>query len=527
MAKNQMPAVQGLAAVKYFPSFSRITGRKEEQINTAEIETIDQLLDYLWETYGEAVGFLLDEWGSLKSTARILINDLPLEDAIDQRIKQGDLITILPSNPKVYFEAYGCSASLADAEMTIGQLLMDGFELAKSPEEADVNIIVTCTVKSATANHMVSRIERLSGTNIPLVVAGCMPKTEMASIEKISPKASMLGPNSIEKSVEVVRAAIAGKKLVIINDSQRPKLQLPKFRINPIVEILEIASGCLSACTFCQVKIAKGRLKSYPIDQIIDEANRAVREGCKEIWLTSTDNGCYGMDMRTNLAQLINSVSNIEGNFWIRVGMMNPIHLRRITNALLRSYSNSKVFKFLHIPVQSGSETILKAMKRGHTVKDFEVLANNFRNAFPFSSLSTDVIVGYPGESASDFEETLSLIERVQPEVVNISKFGARAGTEASKLTQLPTNVVSTRTKELVNHVKSTGQGRNERWLGWEGEIIVDEKGTKQGTWVGRNVAYRPVVVASEQKLLGKTIAICVNAVTSTYLLGNIVGRAA
>ena len=522
-----MLSVQGLATVKYSPTLGRIIGREEEQIDTAGIETIERLLDYLREISGEAAEVLLDEQGSLKSTARILINDLPLGDAINQRIRQGDVITVIPSILKVYFEAYGCSASLADAEMTIGQLLMDGFELAKSPEEADANIIVTCTVKSATANHMISRIGRLSSTNLPLVVAGCMPKTELATIEKINPKASMLGPNSIEKSVEVVRSAIAGKKLIIIDDSQRPKLQLPRLRMNPIIEILEIASGCLSACTFCQVKISKGRLRSYPIDQITEEADRAIREGCKEIWLTSTDNGCYGKDMGTSIAELINSVSNVEGNFWIRVGMMNPIHLRRITNALFKSYSNSKVFKFLHMPVQSGSEPILKAMRRGHTVKDLEVLADAFRNAFALSSLSTDIIVGYPGESPGDFEETLSLIERVQPEVVNISKFGARAGTEASKLKQLPTDVVSSRTKELVDLVKSTGRIRNERWLGWEGEIIVDEKGTKQGTWVGRNVAYRPVVVASSEKLLGKTVEVRINDVTSTYLLGNVVGRAA
>ena len=146
---------------------------------------------------------------------------------------------------------------------------------------------------------------------------------------------------------------------------------------------------------------------------------------------------------------------------------------------------------------------------------------------FALSTLSTDIIVGYPGESLGDFEETLSLIERVQPEVVNISKFGARAGTEASKLKQLPTEVVSTRTKELVDLVKSTGRIRNERWLGWEGEIIVDEKGTKQGTWMGRNPAYRPVVVASTEKLLGKTVEVRVNDLTNTYLLGNLVGRAA
>lgn len=511
--ETQMLAVQSRAKVRYLRTLSETTGKKEEDVYLNGVETVAQLLENLERRYGNF------------QNAKILVNGIPAET--NQKIQHGDAITILPdSAPKVYVETYGCSASMADAEMTIGQLLNNGFELTNSIAESDVNIIVTCTVKSATANHMLSRIRKLSSVGPPLVVAGCMPKTEAGTISKINPQASMLGPSSIDKSVDVVKSAMLGKKLIVVDDSPRPKIQLPRFRMNPMVEILEIANGCLSSCTFCQVKIAKGQLRSYPMDAIVEEARNAIKDGCKEIWLTSTDNGCYGKEMRTNIAELVDAVASIDGEFWIRVGMMNPVHMRRMTKALMQSFANPKVFKFLHIPVQSGSEIILEAMKRGHTVKEFELLANAFRDNHPFSSLSTDIIVGYPGESEADSDKTLSLIERIQPDVVNVSKFGARPGTQASKLKQLPTTIVSRRTKELVGLVKEVGKKRNERWLGWEGSIIIDELGSKAGTWVGRNSAYRPIAVKSSEQILGKTVQVKITDFTSSYLFGYITGSA-
>lgn len=505
-----MLAMQSPATVRYMRTLSQITGRKEEYVDA--------------QTVAELIAKLESKYNNDFQSSKILINGIPAGK--EQQITNGDIIALIPqdSATKVYVETYGCSASMADAEMTIGQLLNNGFKLTNNMADSDVNVIVTCSVKSATANHMLSRIRKLSNTGLPLVVAGCMPKTEERAIEKINSNASMLGPNSIDKTVDVVKSTMFGKKLIVLNDSPRPKINLPRFRMNPIVEVLEIANGCLSSCTFCQVKIAKGKLRSYPMDSIVEEAKNSINQGCKEIWLTSTDNGCYGKDMMTSLPELIDAIVEIDGEFWIRVGMMNPVHMRRTAKALTKSYSSTKVFKFLHIPVQSGSETILKAMKRGHSVEDFELLVNEFRNSHPDSSLSTDIIVGYPDESESDFEDTLSLIEKVQPEVVNISKFGARPGTAAAKLKQLPTTIVSKRTKEIVELVKAAGKKRNERWLNCEGVIIIDEEGSKAGTWVGRNSAYRPVAIRSSEKLFGKKVNAKITGFTSSYLMGEIAG---
>jgi MiaB-like tRNA modifying enzyme len=503
--------MQTPAMVRYMQSLSQITGRKEEFFDS------DQ-------TVAELIAQLESKYKNSFKNLKILINGVPAWK--DHMIRNGDTVALIPQDatPKVYVESYGCSASMADAEMTVGQLLNNGFKLSNNMDDSDVNVIVTCSVKSATASHMLSRIRKLSNTGSPLVVAGCMPKTEASAIEKINPNASMLGPNSIDKSLDVVNSAILGKKLIVLNDSPRPKINLPRFRMNPIVEVLEIANGCLGSCTFCQVKIAKGKLRSYPMHAIVEEAKRSISQGCKEIWLTSTDNGCYGKDMMISLPDLIDAIAGIDGEFWIRVGMMNPVHMRGTARSLMKAYSSPKVFKFLHIPVQSGSETILRAMKRGHSVGDFELLSNMFRNSHSDSSLSTDIIVGYPDESKSDFEDTLSLIERVQPEIANVSKFGARPGTVAAKLKQLSTTIVSRRTKELVELVKAVGKKRNERWLNWEGTIIIDEEGSKTGTWVGRNLAYSPVAIKSSDRLLGKKVNVKITGFTNSYLMGEIAG---
>ena len=157
------------------------------------------------------------------------------------------------------------------------------------------------------------------------------------------------------------------------------KVGLPKVRLNQTVGIVEIASGCMSECTFCQTKLSKGDLTSYRLGDIIRQVQTEINEGCKEIWLTSTDNGCYGFDIGTDLPELVNKVGEIPEDFMVRVGMMNPMYMPRIKENLLESFDNNKVFKFLHIPVQSGSDKVLHDMKRGHTAGTFREMVEKAR----------------------------------------------------------------------------------------------------------------------------------------------------
>ncbi|HEY8111182.1 MAG TPA: tRNA (N(6)-L-threonylcarbamoyladenosine(37)-C(2))-methylthiotransferase, partial [Candidatus Nitrosotenuis sp.] len=310
---------------------------------------------------------------------------------------------------KIWVESYGCSASFADAEMISGMIINGGHTLAVNSKDSDLNLIVTCSVKDVTANKMVNRIKRLKSK--PLIVAGCLAKAEPKTVEKFSSGASLMGPNSIGKTLQIINHTLLGKRDVELSDTDITKTGLPKVRLNPVVGIVEIASGCMSDCTFCQTKLAKGDLKSYRIGDIVRQVTEEVKDGCKEIWLTSTDNGCYGLDIGTTLPRLVEEVSGIPSDFMVRVGMMNPMYMPRIKDDLIKSFESDKVYKFLHVPVQSGSDQVLHDMKRGHTEATFRDLVKKFRKKFDRFTISTDVIVGFPTETESDFEKTVNLIK--------------------------------------------------------------------------------------------------------------------
>ncbi len=416
---------------------------------------------------------------------------------------------------KIWVEAYGCSASFADSEMISGLILNGGHTLAKNISDSDLNLIVTCSVKDATANKMINRIKKLKSK--PLIVAGCLPKAEKSTVEKFGPHASLLGPNSIGKTLDVISSTLKGKKRIELEDSDVAKVGLPKVRLNPVVGIVEIAGGCMSECTFCQTKLSKGDLRSYRIGDIVRQVKYDVDNGCKEIWLSSTDNGCYGFDIGTDLPRLISAVGEIERDFMIRIGMMNPMYMPRIRDGLLRSFENTKVFKFLHIPVQSGSNRVLKEMKRGHTSQVFRDANDKFRKKFGRFTISTDIIVGFPSESDEDFEETVDLIKETRPDVINLSRYSARPGTKAAKMTQLDVSEVKRRSKVVYELAKNIINERNVEWVGWRGEVLFDE--SSDGIIKGRNFAYKPVVVGENVKL-GQKIKVEIIKATPYGLYG-------
>ena len=416
---------------------------------------------------------------------------------------------------RIWVEAYGCSASFADSEMISGLIVNGGHTLAQSTSDSDLNLIVTCSVKDVTANKMVHRIKQLKSK--PLIVAGCLPKAERTTVEKFGPHASMLGPNSIGKTLDVIDFTLKGKKKIELEDSDSSKVGLPKVRLNPVIGIIEIASGCMSECTFCQTKLSKGYLRSYRMGDIVRQIRHDVDDGCKEIWLSSTDNGCYGLDIGTDLPSLITSVAEINQDFMIRVGMMNPMYMPRIRDGLLKAFENDKVFKFLHIPVQSGSNRVLKEMKRGHTADVFRVTNEKFQKKFDKFTISTDIIVGFPSESEDDFEQTVELIKEVRPDVINLSRYSARPGTKASKMKQLDVSEVKRRSKVVFELAKKIAYERNKEWLGWKGKVLFDE--ISDGVIKGRNFAYKPVVI-DEEKKLGKKIKVEIIKATQNGLYG-------
>ena len=418
---------------------------------------------------------------------------------------------------KIWVEAHGCSASFADSEMISGLVVNGGHTLAASEKDSDLSVLITCSVKDVTAHKMVHRIKKLRSA--PLVVAGCLPKAEKNTVEKFSPNASMLGPNSLGRTLDVIESTLHGIKKIELEDTDASKVGLPKVRLNPVIGIIEIASGCMSQCTFCQTKISKGELQSYRVGDIVRQVRQEIKDGCVEVWLTSTDNGCYGLDIGSSLPELVSNVSEIKQDFMVRVGMMNPMYLPRIQKGLLGSFESDRVFKFLHIPVQSGSDKVLKEMKRQHTAKIYHDANAAFREKFEKFTIATDIIVGFPTETEEDFVKTVDLIKSTRPDVVNLSRYSARDGTKAAKLEQIDISEVKRRSKIVFDLAKKISLERNKEWIGWEGQVLFDER--SEGKTKGRNFAYKQIVT-DQYVELGHKVNVKITGAAPNGLYGTV-----
>jgi MiaB/RimO family radical SAM methylthiotransferase len=266
-------------------------------------------------------------------------------------------------------------------------------------------------------------------------------------IRERNQNAALLGTHHLAEIAEVVENVSKGTYPIITGPTRREKLGLPRVRSKKETAIIEIADGCLGNCSYCATRLAKGPLFSYRPSSIVKEVNCALAQNCKRIWFTAQDTAAYGEDIGTNLPFLLGLLP--AGNYQVRVGMMNPNTALPILKELIEAYKDKRIWKFLHLPLQSGSNEILKAMNRPYTVQDFERIVSEFRKVFPKLILWTDVIVGYPGETEKQFQETVELLKRMKFDKVNISRFAKRDKTAAAELKQLPTDVLKKRTEAL------------------------------------------------------------------------------
>ena len=402
--------------------------------------------------------------------------------------------------PRIYVESYGCSANTADMEIAKGMLSYEGHSLTLTLEQADVAIVFTCIVKTPTERKVIKKIKSIRNKGVPLIVAGCMPKALTRVVDEIAPNACMIGPDDLDKIPTTVVDILQGKRSIHINGDSYDRGCQPRYRVNPLIHIAPIASGCLGNCTYCIVKHARGKLHSFPHREIITGVGQALNEGCREVWVTAEDTAAYNDD-GVRLPDLVQMLCEFDDDFRIRVGMMTPNQVYPILEDLLEAYDNEKVFKFLHLPVQSGNDEILQRMNRRYTVKEFKDLVSTFRERFPKISISTDIICGFPGETDEQFNDSRNLIQNLRPDVLNISRYWERPGTEAEKMNgKLHGRVTKERSRRLTTLWKQLAMDVGSRWVGWEGDILLDEYG-KGISKVGRNYAYKPVAVVTDRSI--------------------------
>ena len=424
---------------------------------------------------------------------------------------------------QVYIETYGCSANQSHSEAMMGILKNSGYKIVKNPEDSDVIILNTCIVKEPTEKRMIYRIKSIRDTypEKKLIVAGCMPAGEYELLRKIEPYASIIGPKSSLKVVECVKNTLNGHRVVYL-DENKDLLCRPKLRFNQFINIVEISQGCLGNCAYCIVKKAKGYLKSYPIEDIVRDIEMSLPE-CKEVWLTSQDCGCYGLDIGVTLVDLLKKIEKIPEKFRVRIGMANPNYILPVLDELLECYKSDKIYKFLHIPVQSGSDDALKAMNRHYFSEDFKQIVAKFRKNIPNVTIWTDIIVGFPGETDNDFKETIKLIKETKPDFVNVSKFGVRPGTEAEKMEKVDSETIKKRSRELSDLVDKISLEKNREWIGKKCKILVTETGKNKNQYIGRNESYKSVLIETEKNILGKIVTVRVTGAKKSHLTGEII----
>jgi threonylcarbamoyladenosine tRNA methylthiotransferase CDKAL1 len=417
---------------------------------------------------------------------------------------------------KVHVEVYGCSSNQADAEIASGLLADAGHTLVDSTDEADVSVILTCIVKTPTETKIVRRLGELAGRHV--VVAGCMPKALRSLVEETIPGACLVGPDDLARIPEAVEEAVAGGRAVYLEGSSPDRTCLPRERRSNLIHIAPIAAGCLGNCSYCIVKMARGRLYSFPPDGIVADAEAAVASGCKEIWVTAEDTAAYDFE-GVRLPELIDRLCGIDGRFMVRIGMTTPNSALPIFDDLSEAFRGKKVYKFLHVPVQSGSDVVLARMRRKYTVTEFKELITLFKEAIPGIGIATDIICGFPGETEEQFGESLSLVEWLRPDMLNRSRFWPRPGTEAAGMKdQFPSRVTKDRSRVLDELWWKVNADLNQAWVGWEGDVLLDKLG-HSGFKEGRTSTYKAVVLKT-RNMLGDYVRVRVTEAAKGYLIG-------
>ena len=421
---------------------------------------------------------------------------------------------------KINFITQGCSSNLRESELMMGLLQNSGYETSHQKQDADANVINICTVKGDfTALREIRKIKK-EFPGKKLIIAGCITESIVPKIKELDSEASFVNTHNFGKISTVVDNSLSGTALELLDKKYESKVNLPSVRKNPVIGIVPILNGCNYFCTFCSTKLVKGKLVSYSMDDIRQDVKEHLKAGCKEIWITSNDTGAYMVEQggKQKLTELMEQILSIPLDFKVRIGMMNPGNTILILDKLIEIYRHEKMFKFLHIPLQAGNNQILKDMNRKYNVGEFIEVVKAFRKEIPEITISTDMIVGFPTETDEQFNDSIKVLNKIKPDVVNISRYQPREETIAAKMKQLSSITLQKRSKIMSETFRNNAFESNQKWVGWEGKILIDENG-KIDSFVGRNYCYKPVIVKGNYRL-GDEIDVKITDATSFDLRG-------
>ncbi len=430
---------------------------------------------------------------------------------------------------------YGCQQNEADSERIAGMLSQMGYIITKDKTIADIIIINTCAVREHAelkALSIAGELKHLKQKHPGLLVGigGCMVSQEHR-VEDVKHKYPYIdfvfGTSMLYRLPEIIfRKMSLGKRQFFLDDSQGNIAEgIPVVRDSSFKAWVSIMYGCNNFCSYCIVPYVRGRERSRQPEDIISEIKTLASEGYKEITLLGQNVNSYGkdLDMDIDFADLLQMISDIPGEFILRFMTSHP---KDATHKLIDVIASStKIAKAFHLPLQSGSDRILKEMNRHYTRESYLELIDYMRSKIPDIAITSDIIVGFPGESEEDFEETLKILERVRYDNIYSFIYSKRKGTPAASMDcQIPEDVKSERMSRLIDKQMAISNEGNKKYLGSELTVLVECRSkTDSSKLTGRSEGNRLVHFEGDDSLIGRFIKVKITKADTFSLMGEII----
>ena len=438
---------------------------------------------------------------------------------------------------KLHLITYGCQMNEYDSERVAGLLRAQQYELTDRPDDADLILLNTCAIREKCEEKVFSQLGVLKHLkrgrpDLIIGVMGCMAQLQQGKIQERAPYVDLVfGSPAIARVGELVARVKAGRRPVLeTGEGPLVKITARPEAVDRLKAFVTVMEGCEKHCTFCVVPTTRGRERSHTPATIVAEIRGLAAGGCKEVTLLGQTVNAYGRDLTppTDLAALLEQVNDIEGVERIRFTTSNPYNL---TSRLIRAIRDvPKVVEHLHLPLQSGSDRVLERMNRGYTRTRYLELIAEIRETVPDIALSTDLIVGFPGETDGDFAETVDMVEGVGYDNVFVFRYSRRPGTAAAVMPdQVPDEVKASRNSALLEVTVRVAAGRSRRLEGRVMPVLVDgtsRKNPREAT--GRTRCNRVVNFdTGGRDLLGRVVPVCITQALPHSLRGELTHRSA
>lgn len=434
--------------------------------------------------------------------------------------------------PTVYIETYGCQMNVSDTELMLGKLVESGYESVAQPDSADVILINTCAIREHAEQRVIGRLGEMKSrmkSGAVVGVTGCMAQRLGSQLlDRLKHVSLVIGPDGYRDLPSLIESARAGVRATATEfDLEEHYEDFTPRRFDGVKAWIPVQRGCDYKCTYCIVPTTRGPERSRQLHEVVRETEAVVASGISEIVLLGQTVNSY-FDGKHDFADLLRAVGAVRGVKRLRFTSPHP---NDFSPGVIRAMAETEAFcEHVHLPMQSGSTRTLKRMLRRYTRERYMECVDELRSAIPNLALTTDVIVGFPGETDEDFDETLTAVEAVGFDDAYTFKFSLRDGTPATRFPEsdtVPDEVASDRLARLIATVRSGNRERNLGSLGERKEILIEKPARRGGLLQGRTRDFKVVMVPGDASLIGRYLTAELTGTTGSTFIGRIVGQRA